>query len=363
MSKASQRKEADRRKRLEKKHGKQGAKLMARIEKYGPEVLESPYEVLAAMAEMGPVVKATPARKRLESLADAFRPVVRTLWQQLTGWDGTESAGFALEMPSFIAVWNKLDELVGMVPARRVVHEWNEEAPTDGTVEWLFRSVEADGIAEGDVVAWVVGASTSEDYATFCLWANRDASATAAHVLVDGRWIVARVPEKIWGAGLVVAESAADEFWADPGVDRLVASEPEHQDHQQTAQNKREWLADLIAREQWLHLESWWRLLQSYQAAEEEANFAWSAAEEGHAQGRSKLVELEKGLLVHKDSVATVRQLQGDLIAARQEASRLRGEIQLTKAPGSSLASKAAEPELSAHEHANAVIKRVAAFF
>jgi hypothetical protein len=364
MSKTSQRKEAERRKRLEKTHGTQGAKLMAKLAKYGPEVLESRYQVMAALSEMGPVIKPSPARKRLESLAHAFRPAVRALWQEMTGWDEFGVNDYALELPGFIAVWDKNDEFVGIAPARPAGAELIE-AGLRGTVDWLFRNIDADGITEGDVVAWVVGGCDREDYATFCLWASRGASATAAHVLVDGKWIAARVPERMWLAGFMSAERSSAGFWTAPEVERLIAGQPSADECEKAASedDRRRWVAEAVAREQAPHLEMWWRLLLSYQEAREEADIAWASGDEDVERASAETVEVEKGLVVHKDSVARVRQLLADLKVTLREVDRLRSTGQLVQAPAVEVAKKDLKTQLVPEVEADAVIERLAAFF
>ncbi len=362
MSKASQRKEAERRKRLEQKHGAQGAKLMARIEKHGARALESTYDVMEALGEFGPVVKATQATKRLHSLANAFRPTVKSLWDEMTCWEDFGGEDYALEVPSFMAFWDKNDELVGVLPSRPVSPELLEEHGSfEGAIKWMFETAEGKLLGDIDVAAWVVGGGEGEDFATFCLWATKDGATKVAHVLVDGRWVAARVPDKVWFAAFMAAERAGEAFWDMPEVESLV-NDPENPAPQGSAEDRRRWLGVAASRVMERHVELWWRLLGSFQAAEDEAAAAWADAEEEDRQEGNRLLAARE--LGQQEGATRLKQVEDELASARQEVERLRraaqhSEVQAMQAVPVAAARAPAQPQ----DAAEAVMRRVGAFF
>jgi hypothetical protein len=363
MSKASQRKEAERRKRLEQKHGARGAKLMARIEKHGAEALESAHEVMEALGEIGPVVKATAATKRLHSLANAFRPTVKSLWDEMTCWEDFDGEDYALEVPAFIAFWDKNDELLGVLPSRPVSQELLEEHDSfEGVIRWMFETAEGKLLGEPDVAAWVVGDSPRQDFATFCLLATKDGATKVAHVLVEGRWVAARVPDKVWFAGFIAAENAGESFWGMPEIQRLV-NDAENREQQGTAEDRRRWLGVVASRVMERHVELWWRLLGGLKAAEEEAEAAWAAADEDQRVEGTQLEEARA--LGRQEVVDKLKQVEAALASAREEIERLRRGEQVAGRPEiqPQVAVEAARIPAPPQDAAEEVMRRVAAFF
>lgn len=367
MSKASQRKEAERRKRLEKQYGERGAKMVQVLERLGPEAMETASQFLEIACELGPKQKDTPQRRRLEKLANDLEEWVKTVWRAASCWGSGDEEQFGFGVPPVLMFWGKDSDDIAHSCIPREMPRSVAETGSAAVVAWMFDHADRRKLPEIDAAMLLVGGGEGDDFATVCLFADRSGT-RAARAMVEGRWIKARVPEPCFGLGSLIA-AVQGEAWSKrasvrallgSSADEPVVIEVGGDGTPPTSTTRSELLQDAISTSHWPLLELCFRLGMDCVSAEEEAEEAWGIVDQttGDAIGRDEALErataLEKQLA---DARAEIKRL---VQAAKSDRGRPAAPVATAAPPEQP--SPGVPPEAKQDRHTR-LVERMHAFF
>jgi len=320
MSKASQRKEAERRKRMEKDLGSEGVALIKSLAKQGVDALDSPRGMLSVMGAVGPKQKEHKDNAWLHQLAVRYRPDVEAIWDTMSCWEDEMEEVSGLPMPGMVVLWNREGEMIGMASPGLFDDATVEAKPGfQGVTEWMFGL--SEGAVDGQVsaVMWAFGEYT-EGFPAFCLWAS-DTGGRVAHALVEGEWIKARVTDAFWQIGCGAAAAQARRFWKVIGKtsegdgDGVGSAADRDANLLHNQEEARALVRKAVEESQGLYVEAVVRLVDKYRTAKESEDAAWEMQDTDAAervviehQPGPKLKRLEKELSDAKGQVTRLRE-------------------------------------------------------
>ena len=210
MSKASQRRESERQKRLQKQTGVRPELLseLLRSGRYGQQLDE--VLLWKCMADAGKKRKAHEDDAMLNAFMDRHRASIEVITSGARGM--TVDASYADE-PSDMPVpgYAILESSSGrentlLMPMSTISRPLEPSA--EEMVQALFNWARATSTQ--DVLIWVFG-SSGELFPTFCLGMTRS-GARAARILIQGKWIIAKNVHGIWFKAMEEIASDLGEF-------------------------------------------------------------------------------------------------------------------------------------------------------
>lgn len=322
MSKASQRREAERRKRMEKDLGAEGVALIKSLAKQGVDALESPKGMLSVMGAVGPKQREHKDNAWLHQLAVRYRPDVEAIWDTMSCWEDEMEEVSGLPMPGMVVFWNREGEMIGMAAPGLFDDATVKAKPGfQGVADWMFGL--SEGAVDGHVsaVMWAFGQYT-EGFPAFCLWAS-DTGGRVAHALVEGEWIKARVTDAFWEMGCGAAASQSRRFWkvigkASEGDGGEVASEAGPDTNRLHDQEVAPALVrKAVEQAQGLYVEAVVRLVDKYRTAKESEDAAWEM----------QYTDAAERVVIEHQPGPKLKALTKELSDAKAQVTRLREQM------------------------------------